>query len=66
MKTTKKVVVSRTPEKIKFNLKAMPKHERDALCRAALKLTEATFKDPKARAEFRKWQRKRNKEAANG
>ena len=66
MKTTKKVVVSRTPEKIKFNLKAMLKHERDALCRAALKLTEATFKDPKARAEFRKWQRKRNKEAANG
>ena len=64
MKIAEKVVVSRTPETVRINLKALPKHEMDALCRAALRLTEATFKDPNARAEFKKWQRKRQREAA--
>jgi len=64
MRKAEKVVVSRNPATVSINLKALPKHEMDVLCRAALRLTEATFKDPKARAEFRKWQRKRKKEAA--
>jgi len=53
MRLTEKVVAER-PEPVSVNLNAIPRHEMDALCRAALRLTEATFKDPAAVADYEK------------
>ena len=41
-----KVVVSMTPEKIKFNFDAIPKHEMDALCCDLLYSVKAAAKNP--------------------
>jgi len=58
---TEKVVVSREPATVKIDLRSLPKHENDALCRSILRLTANTFDDPKAAAEFKKWKRERER-----
>lgn len=55
MKKTEKVVVSTTPQAVKFNFKAIPKHEMDALCRDLISSITASFKNPAIVAEYEQW-----------
>lgn len=61
---TEKVVASREPATVTINLHALPKHEKDALCRSIFRLTANVFDDPNAAAEFKKWQKERREKAA--
>jgi len=50
-----KKVMSRTPETVKFNFSAIPKHEMDALCRSVIQCTKASFNNPAVVAEYEQW-----------
>jgi len=55
MKITETVVVSRTPETVKINFDAIPKHEMGAYCRAVIQSIKQSFKNPAYVAEYEQW-----------
>jgi len=52
MNKVEKIVVSMSPERVKFNFDAIPKHEMDALCHDLTYSIRAAFKNPAIVAEY--------------
>ena len=47
--------ISRTPETVKFNFDAIPKHEMDAYCRVLIQCVTKAFQDPAYVADYEQW-----------
>ena len=58
-KIAEKVVVSTEPATVKFNFNAIPKHEKDALCRDLIYSVTEAFKNPAVVADYEEWLVKR-------
>ena len=51
--------ISRTPETVRINLDAIPKHEMDAYCRAVIHSVKKALQDPAYVADYEQWLIKR-------
>lgn len=59
MKATEQLTASISPNTVKIDVSAMPKHETDALCRVLLRSVAEAFKNPAFAAEYEAWRIKR-------
>lgn len=62
MKKSEQIMTAIPPNALKIDVKSMPKHEIDALCRVLLHSVAEAFKNHDFAAEYEEWRKQRHEE----